>query len=193
MTTATTSNNLTANDADSCANVRQKILLDLFQKLPTDYLLCAARLACREWKQYIESADVQRALWQPRAAYFQQHGLFVASKCGQQQVRYITHQEAEKKHNTTFSQLDRCLHYYTSVCLWLTQRRICNSWMAHYYTSTGDMHKYWCMKHERSQRMGDAFNEVDTELALQTVATSRSAALDAALESYTEIPFTAPV
>jgi hypothetical protein len=65
--------------------------------------------------------------------------------------------------------------------------------MAHYYTSTGDMHRYWHQKHARSQRLGDTFNEVDTELALQTVGTSRAAALEAALQQYTGIPFTEPV
>lgn len=186
-------NNTTTNSTSKACPDRQRILMDLFQKLPTDFLLCAVRLSCREWKQMVESDCAQKALWQPRATYFQMHAGFVASQCAQQLVRLDSHQEAEKNHNTIFTNLDRCLHYYTRILLWLTQRKICGSWMAHYYTSTGEMHKYWYMKHGRAQRMGDAFNEVDTEVALQTVASSRNAALDTGLTVFETIPFTPPI
>jgi len=172
---------------------QRKILLDLFRRLPTDYLLCSVRLACREWKRTIECEQAQQALWRQRAAYFETHALYVSTLCAQQQVQFESHRVGEERHRTTYSPLDRCLHYYTYATLWSVQRRICNSWMAHYYTSTGDMHRYWFSKHARAQRMANTFNEVDTELALKTVSASRSAALDAALTTCSGVPFTPPV
>jgi hypothetical protein len=172
---------------------KQQILIDLFQLLPTDYLLGSARLASREWKDAIESPLAQRLLWHPRATFFAAHAKTVAVQCEQQSVSFQSHQEVEATHRTTLTPLDQCLHYYSWIMLWLVQRRICCSWMAHYYTSTGDMHRYWFQKHARAQRLGDAFNEVDTDLALQTVASSRRAALDAALPMFTTVPFTLPV
>lgn len=186
--------NQTSRVSKMSEELKNQVLLDLFRRLPTEFLLCGARLACRKWKTLLESDAAQRQLWQGRANYLEIQAVAVAGQCHAQQVVFESHRQAETQHATLFTPLDRCLHYYSRILLWRTQQRICNSWMAHYYTSSGDMHHYWHAKHARVQRLGaEKFNETNTEDALRTVSTSRSAALDMALQTFVNIPFTAPV
>jgi|SRR6056297_1187474 len=171
-----------------------EILLQLFHRLPTQFLLCGARFACRRWQKVLESEKAQQTLWQARAAMFEAHARAVAVKCAAQKVVFESHREAEKKHGTIFSPLDRCLHYFARLVLWQTQYRICGGWMADYYTSSAQMHRYWYAKHARVAKLGaDVFNETDIDAALRTVETSRSAALQYALQSQKNIPSTPPV
>ena len=172
---------------------RQRVLVDLFRQLPTDYLLCAARLSCREWKAAIESDIAQQEIWQPRANFMESNALYAAKQCMFQQVVFESHKVAEEKHGTTFSPLDKTLHYYSRILLWLTQRKICCSWAANFYVYSGKMHLYWHQKHDRAEKIGETFNEIDTALALKTVGESRQAALDIALTQYVTIPFTPPI
>lgn len=178
-------------DANKIA--RQRVLIDLFRRLPTDYLLCAVRLSCREWKAALESDLAQQEIWQPRANFLESNANYVAKQCVHQQIVYEPHQVAEERYKTKFNPLDRCLHYYSRILLWLCQRRISCSWAANFYVASADMHMYWFLKHQRCEKIGETFNEVDTALALKTVGESRQAALDVALPVFTNIPFTPPV
>lgn len=178
-------------DANKLA--RQRVLIDLFRQLPTDYLLCACRLSCREWKAAVESETAQQEIWLPRANFMESNAMYVAKQCTFQQVVFESHKEAEQKHNTNFNALDRVLHYYSRILLWLAQRNICCSWSAQFYMNSDQMHLYWHQKHDRAEKMGATFNEIDTALALKTIGESRQAALDVALTRFVGIPFTPPV
>lgn len=172
---------------------RQRVLLDLFLQLPTDFLLCSVRLCCREWKAAIESESAEREIWLKRANSSQSVALDVSKKCMFQQVIFESHVDAEQKHNTKFSSLDKTLFYYTRILLWLLQKKICCSWAAYFYRDSSDMHRYWYHKYERARKLGETFNEIDTALALKTVEESRQAALDIALSQFLSIPFTPPI
>ena len=172
---------------------RQSVLLDIFLQLPTDFLLCAVRLSCREWKAAIESESAQQKIWLPRANSMQSNALYISKQCMLQQVVFESHIDAEQKHNTKFNALDKTLFYYTRMLLWLMQKKICCSWAAHYYKESSNMHLYWFHKHERAAKIGEAFNEIDTALALKTIGESRQAALDVALTQFLSVPFTPPI
>ncbi len=181
---------------DEIKAARQRVLVDLFKQLPTDYLLCAARLSCREWKAAIESELAEKEIWFPRSNFMESNAIYAAKECMFQQVVFQSHKEIEQQNNTTFNRLDRTLHYYSRILLWLTQRKICCSWAANFYVDSEQMHRYWAKKHERVEKIingGGQFNEVDTALALKTISDSRQAALDVALTHLVAIPFTPPL
>jgi len=171
---------------------REAVLLDIFQQLPTNFLLGAMRLATRDFKRVLESDRAQKHMWHKRASHLEIVAQDIARKCAAEKVVYESHRDAESRHRTTFTPLDRCLHYYSRALLWQTQHALCAQWYARYYTSSGEMHRYWYEKHARSTRIGETFNETNTELALKTVSTSRAAAMSAAVEMYSNIPFTPP-
>lgn len=185
---------MSAQPHQSHQSKHKKILLDIFSQLPTDYLLCAVRLSCPEWKTVLESSEAQLQIWGPRAQYFETKAQQISREAVLVPVHFVPHQAVEAQHATTLSNIDRCLHYYSYVALWLAEKGICGDWVAHYYTSSGEMHKYWLQKDIIAQEKQAApFSETDTAVAISTIASSREAAQRIALQHTKNLPFTAPL
>ena len=169
--------------------VKQTIILDILRQLPTSYLLCAARFSCREWKRIAESDVAQTDIWKPRADYFEMIARWLAPTCQMQSVEYVSHTEEEAQNNWKMTHLQRCEYYFQRFLLWSAQKRLCGQWAADYYVATENMLTYWLLKHQKAQRLGESFNEVDTDVAARTVESSREAAISLATETHKNIPY----